>query len=76
MSQRVLYVIACAALPTREVDRLVSLAQERGWDVCVLTTPSGRRFADVEGLERLTGHPSAASTKIPAIQTCCLNPMR
>jgi hypothetical protein len=33
MSLRVLYVIACAAPPTSEVDRLVSLAQERGWDV-------------------------------------------
>jgi phosphopantothenoylcysteine synthetase/decarboxylase len=66
MSQRVLYVIACAAPPTREVHRLVRLAQERGWDVCVLTTPSGRRFADVEGLARLTGHPVRSEYKDPA----------
>ena len=65
MSQRVLYVIACAAPPSREVDRLVSLAQERGWDVCVLTTPSGKRFTDVEGLERLTGHPVRSEYKDP-----------
>lgn len=65
MSQPVLYVIACAAPPTREVDHLVSLAQQRGWDVCVLTTPSGRRFADVEALERLTGHPVRSEYKDP-----------
>jgi Flavoprotein len=65
VSQRVLYIIACAAPPTREVDRLVIVAQERGWAVCVLTTPSGRRFADVEGLERLTGHPVRSEYKDP-----------
>jgi phosphopantothenoylcysteine synthetase/decarboxylase len=65
MSQRVLYVIASAAPPTREVHRLVRLAQEGGWDVCVLTTPSGRRFAEVEALERLTGHPVRSEYKDP-----------
>jgi hypothetical protein len=65
MSQAVLYVIACAAPPTRQVDRLVKLAHEQGWDVCVLTTPSGRRFADVAGLEQLTGHPVRSEYKDP-----------
>jgi Flavoprotein len=65
MSQRVLYVIACAAPPAGEVGHLVRLAQERGWDVCALTTPSGRRFADVAGLERLTGHPVRSEYKNP-----------
>jgi len=65
VSLRVLYVIACAAPPTRQVDRLVKLAQEQGWDVCVLTTPSGRRFADVAGLERLTGYPVRSEYKEP-----------
>ena len=60
-----LYVIACGAPPAREVGRLVSLAQGRGWNVCVLTTPSGRRFADVAGLERLTGHPVRSEYKDP-----------
>lgn len=65
MSARVLYVIACAAPPTRQVGRLVSIAQADGWDVCVLTTPSGRQFADVVGLERLTGHPVRSDYKKP-----------
>jgi phosphopantothenoylcysteine decarboxylase len=65
MTSRVLYVIACAAPPTGEVARLVRLAQERDWDVCVLTTPSGRRFAEIPVLERLTGHPVRSEYKNP-----------
>ena len=65
MTGRVLYVIACAAPPTRDVGQLVSLAQERGWDVCVLTTPSGRRFADIPALEQATGHPVRSQYKDP-----------
>ena len=65
MTPRVLYVIACAAPPAAEAAQLVRLAQERGWDVCVLTTPSGRRFADSPALERLTGHPVRSEYKNP-----------
>jgi phosphopantothenoylcysteine synthetase/decarboxylase len=61
----VLYVIACAAPPAADVGRLVSLAQMRGWDVCVLTTPSGRRFTDPAALERQTGHPVRSEYKNP-----------
>ena len=64
-SQPVLYVIACAAPPAAAVARLVSLAQQRGWDVCVLTTPSARRFTDVAALERQTGHPVRSEYKDP-----------
>jgi phosphopantothenoylcysteine synthetase/decarboxylase len=62
---RVLYVIACAAPPAREVGTLVSLAMGRGWDTCVLTTPSGRRFADIAALEQATGHPVRSDYKDP-----------
>ena len=60
-----LYVIACAAPPAAAVGRLVSLAQQRGWDVCVLTTPSARRFTDAAALERQTGHPVRSEYKDP-----------
>jgi len=65
VSARVLYVIACAAPPTRQVGRLVSLAQADGWDVCVMTTPGGRQFADIASLEQLTGHPVRSDYKKP-----------
>jgi phosphopantothenoylcysteine decarboxylase len=63
--RRVLYVVACAAPPAADVGQLVSLAQRRGWDVCVLTTPSGRRFTDTAALERQTGHPVRSEYKNP-----------
>jgi Flavoprotein len=65
MSARTLYVIACAAPPTADVAKLATLGQQRGWDVCVLATPSGRRFADVAALEELTGHPVRSEYKNP-----------
>jgi phosphopantothenoylcysteine synthetase/decarboxylase len=65
VSERVLYAIACAAPPAQDIGRLVSLAHERGWDTCVLTTPSGRRFADIPALERVTGHPVRSEYKNP-----------
>jgi hypothetical protein len=65
VNTRVLYVIACAAPPTRQVGRLVSIAQAEGWDVCVLTTPGGRQFADIASLEQVTGHPVRSDYKKP-----------
>ncbi|MFI6986491.1 flavoprotein [Embleya sp. NPDC050154] len=62
---RVLYVIACAAPPAGDVAVLVRHAQEQGWDVCVVTTPSGRSFVDVPAVEALTGHPVRSEYKQP-----------
>ena len=61
----VLYLLACGAPPTRDLAKPVKLAQERGWDVCVITSPKGREFADVEALEALTGHPVRSDYKKP-----------
>lgn len=65
MSRRVLYVVSCGAPPAREVSVLVRLGLEQNWDVCVLTTPSGRKFTDVTELEQLTGHPVRSEYKNP-----------
>jgi phosphopantothenoylcysteine decarboxylase len=65
MTDPVLYVIACAAPPAQDVGQLVRLAQAGGWDVCVLATPSGRKFTDVAALEQLTGHPVRSEYKNP-----------
>lgn len=62
---RVLYIIACGAPPTREVHKLVILAQAAGWDVCAITTPYGRRFVNLAELEALTGHQVRSDYKLP-----------
>jgi len=65
MSLPVLYVIACGATPASEVGKVVRLAQDDGWDVCVLTSPAGRRFANIPALEEATGHPVRSEYKNP-----------
>lgn len=62
---RVLYVLACGAPPARDVHILVKLAQGRGWEVCVITSPRGRTFVDVAALEAATGHPVRSEYKRP-----------
>jgi len=61
----VLYVIACGSPAARRVGVLVDLAQRGSWDVCVVTTPDGRKFVDVPALSAQTGHPVRSFYKQP-----------
>jgi phosphopantothenoylcysteine synthetase/decarboxylase len=52
-----LYAIACgSSSATRIVEPLVLQAQLLGWDVCVITTPMGRKFLNMPRLAQLTKH--------------------
>ena len=62
---RVLYVIVCGAGPAPDVGRLVSMAQERGWDVQVIATPAGIEFIDIAALETQTGRPVRSQYRKP-----------
>ncbi len=63
---RVLYFVVCAAGPAGEAGRLVTLAQDRGWDVHVIPTAAAREhFLDVAALEALTGHPVRGTYQAP-----------
>lgn len=63
--QPVLYAIVTGSPPARDVGVLVELAQADGWDVCVIASPNGRRFIDVESLTRQTGHTVRSQYKEP-----------
>ncbi|GAB4107540.1 flavoprotein [Micromonospora taraxaci] len=63
--REVLYVIACGSPLARHVGLLVDLAQQDGWDVCVVTTPDGAKFVDRSALVRQTGHPVRTHYKNP-----------
>jgi phosphopantothenoylcysteine synthetase/decarboxylase len=52
---RVLTVVVCGAGPAVQVGELVKLAQDRGWRVGVVATPSALPFLDVPALESMTG---------------------
>ena len=61
----VLYVIACGSPAARRVGVLVALAQDAGWDVCVVTSPDGRKFVDAAALAAQTGYPVRSAYKSP-----------
>lgn len=62
---KVLYLIACAAPPAQQIDRMIRLALDDEWDVCLLATPSGVRFVDTQAMAELTGHPVRSQYKEP-----------
>lgn len=67
MTMPVLYVICCAAPPALRVSVLITRAQERGWDTCLVCTPTAARWleADLPSLEKQTGHPVRSQYKLP-----------
>lgn len=69
---KTLYLIACAAPPSRRLSVPIRAAQEAGWDVCVILTPDAYRWAtedaegEIEALRKLTGHPVRHRYKLPS----------
>ncbi|MFL6113317.1 MAG: flavoprotein [Catenulispora sp.] len=63
----VLYLVGCAAPPVLEVVDLIKQAQGRGWDTCLILTPTAALW--LEGatgeLAALTGHPVRHRYKLP-----------
>ncbi|MEV0388625.1 flavoprotein [Nonomuraea sp. NPDC050643] len=64
-SEEVLYLIVCAAGAAADVGRLVAMAQEAGWVVQIVATPSALDFIDVGELERQTGRPVRSRYRKP-----------
>src|SRR5579875_1718867 len=65
MTRGVLYVIACGCSSAFLTEGLVRQAQADGWDVCLIATPSGRKFLNLPQLATLTGHPVRSEYKQP-----------
>ena len=64
-TQRVLYIVTCAAPPAMDVQVLIDLAQQDGWDVCLIATPRAFQWLDVPSLSERTGHPVRQDYKLP-----------
>jgi UDP:flavonoid glycosyltransferase YjiC (YdhE family) len=64
---RVLYIVAGAAAPVVRISALVTAAQRRGWDTCLVVTPTAARWlaSDLAGLAGQTGHPVRSAFKMP-----------
>jgi Flavoprotein len=67
MTSGVLYTVCCAAPSALRADALILAAQERGWDVCLICTPTTARWLqpDLPALAHLTGHPVRSEYKRP-----------
>ncbi|MFZ4264564.1 flavoprotein [Streptomyces arboris] len=61
-----LYVVVCAAGIAGDVDRLISAAQEAGWEVGVVATPQGLGFINAPSIEAQTGYPIRSAWRAPA----------
>lgn len=71
---KVVYVIVCGSPVARDVSRLVGMVQERGYQVCVIATPEGRKFIDIPALAMQTGYPVRSSYKNPGDPDVLPNP--
>lgn len=63
--RRVLYVITCASSSAPLIYKFVPVAQQAGWDVCMILTPHAHKFVDAAVLEQMTGHPVRSEYKHP-----------
>ncbi|WP_051161323.1 flavoprotein [Nocardia brevicatena] len=61
----ILYAIVTGSPAARDIGKLVDLAQADGWDVCVIASPDGCRFIDVDALTAKTGHVVRSQYKEP-----------
>ncbi|WAZ25852.1 flavoprotein [Streptomyces cinnabarinus] len=62
-----LYVVVCAAGIASGVGKLVTAAQERGFEVGVVATPAALNgFFDTAAVEALTGRPIRSAWRTPA----------
>ncbi len=65
MSVGHLRIIVCGAGPAADVNRLIEAAQQRAWTAAVTATTDALPFADVPGIEELTGNPVRTSYQPP-----------
>jgi phosphopantothenoylcysteine synthetase/decarboxylase len=61
----VLSIVVSGGAPASDVQTLVKLALERGWEVQVIATPSALAFFDAAAIEALTGSPVRTKHRSP-----------
>lgn len=64
-SGRTLYLIACGAPQAADTPALARLAQARGWDPCIIATPSALKWLDTEAALHATGRAVRSEYKQP-----------
>lgn len=72
----VLYLIGCAAPPVHHIRGGIQLAQERGFDTCLILTPTAAAWLEnqLPTLAKLTGHPVRSTYKQPGAEDVLPDP--
>ncbi|MEO3751763.1 flavoprotein [Streptomyces sp. B6B3] len=67
-TNRVLYLLACAARPALTLGPVIDEAKAAGWDVCLGLTPAAERWVSdqLPELEKLTGKPVRSRFRFPS----------
>lgn len=63
--QRVVYLVAAAAPPVRQLAEPLGLLRESGWSACVVLTPTAASWVDVAALEADSGFPVRVHPRLP-----------
>jgi phosphopantothenoylcysteine synthetase/decarboxylase len=61
----VLYVAVCGSPAAQNIYGFLEQVQQAGWRACVIPTPMGAKFVDLQRLEDLTGSPVRTTYKNP-----------
>jgi hypothetical protein len=63
----VLYIVAGATPLVERISAGITAAQRRGWDACLVLTPTAARWlaGELDGLAETTGHPVRSAYKLP-----------
>lgn len=62
-----LYVVVCASGIADDVGKLITTAQDEGWEVGVIATPNALGFFDQQAVEAQTGYPIRSAWRTPDI---------
>jgi phosphopantothenoylcysteine decarboxylase len=70
MVSGVLYIVASAAPPVERISVLIAASRRRGWDACLILTPSAAQWLahELPGLAAQTGHPVRSEYKMPGAE--------
>jgi hypothetical protein len=61
----VLYLIASGAPPAAHLPPIIAVAQDEGWEVCLVATASALDWFDADELGAITGHPVRTRIRHP-----------
>jgi phosphopantothenoylcysteine synthetase/decarboxylase len=64
----VVYVIGAAAPPILDIEQLLQLLQERGWQPCLILTPTAATWIQASHRSKLAGCPVRVEPRLPGEQ--------